>query len=358
MPLYSCAIVGTGAEDDPLRPPFSGEDRRIGWICLGPPGSSAGRGLLWLPTDTTDSRIRKIADLPGERPTNGIRNVLQNELGITLASPSTVSLATVIAEILRDHGRTDGTRWGILQPSKLRQQFEIHLGELGAIWTQAAVVGPSTQSFSETWPTNGDTISTGQDQAWTELTNSVEVSSGVLRPTSTAVTYARCDSSLDTSAQYHQFDFTLTDGVTLSNIAQPMVRFTDLNNHYRAVARRRSTTGHERVGAKRVASTTTTIVTGDTTDPGASGTIKVTIDGSTMTIDIGAYNSSGTDGTPELTAVLTGGVSLFSQGGVGQATADNHTIADVVAAGRTTRNTRAFPLGTEIGMGWVMPTQV
>jgi hypothetical protein len=28
------------------------------------------------------------------------------------------------------------------------------------------------------------------------------------------------------------------------------------------------------------------------------------------------------------------------------------------AAGRTTKNTRAFPLGTEIGMGWVMPTQV
>lgn len=107
MPIYSCALVGSGREDDPIRAPFLGDDPRIGWLNLAPPGSTTGRGLLYLPTATTDARIRKIADDPAERPSNQVRNAFQNELGITLQSLTTAGIAALMAEVLMDHGRED-----------------------------------------------------------------------------------------------------------------------------------------------------------------------------------------------------------------------------------------------------------
>jgi len=111
---------------------------------------------------------------------------------------------------------------------------------------------------------------------------------------------------------------------------------SDNSNWYRNLTiRRPSGLGHIRgQGAKRVAGADTTIVTGDTTDPGASGIIKVTIDGSTMTVDVGAFQASATDGSPALLTNFKGGILAQAQSGtVTDATLDANTIADVVAVG-------------------------
>lgn len=331
MPLYSCAIVGTGTDADPFRPPFQGAG--IGWICLGAPGTSSGRGLLYLPNATIDPRVRKIADDPTERVSKQVKTVWENELGITLAAPSTATWAECVAEILRDHGRLDGTRWGRLQPSKERSRYEIYLGALGAIWTAPAPPTPATQIYTESWPT--DQAITGtvtEDQSWTAISGSCEVSGGKFRPavTTLQVNDAICDSVLDTAMQSHTASFTMDDGVTNVNQLRAYVRCSDSNNIYFVNAVRRSTTGHQRSGSKRVASSNTVLVTDDATDPGASGTISVKIDGSTMTITVGSrVDATGTDASPQLLTNFKGGCMGISVTGLGAVTLDTHTIRDV-----------------------------
>lgn len=329
MPLYACAIVGSGAEGDPFRPPFDG-DPRIGWICLGAPGTDQGMGLLYLPEATIDPRLEQIGEVPGERPPLRVRRRLQNALGITLGSKSRSPLAGLIAETMLLHGRSDGRGWGTLRPSKVRQQFEIYLGALGAIWTARAPRAPNSQSYTETWPTNGG-ITSGQNLTWTNLVNVAEVSAGRVRNAAAASGFTfRCESLLDTSNQVHSADFTIVEGGAGNNQIQMLARLTDANNFYRTTCRRSSGVGYVRDGSKRIASSNTTIVTNSASDPGGSGAIAVQIDGSTMSITIGAYSNTGTDGTPQNLTEFRCGCDLFGQA-IGDCTLDNHTIADVVS---------------------------
>lgn len=330
MPLYLCDVVGTGTDADPLRPPT--DEPGSGWVCLAPPGSLMGKGILFLPTHAVSPRLVQLADLADELVSGPVRTRLQNALSLTLTQ---TRFAAILAELLTVHGRLDGTRWGLLRPSVARQRFEIWLGALGLIWSAPAPPTPATQTFTETWPTNGTTLSSGQDQVWTETTGDLEVAAGVLRAVATTlqINHARCESVLDTSNQRHEASFTLVDGSTVVNAVRPSVRCSDSNNEYRVDATRRSGgAGYIRRGEKRVASVNTTIVTNSASDPGASGTISVTIDGSTMSIVIGAYSNNGTDGTPELLTNLKGAVHVLAVSAVGDATLDTHTIADVAAA--------------------------
>jgi hypothetical protein len=338
MPIYTCDVVGSGMEGDPIRSPFSGEDSRIGWINLAPPQSALGRGILYLPEPSSDRRLTKLCELPHERLPAIVRRVLQNSLGITLHSWTRRSVASLIAEVMREHGepnvdRTQRRRWGTLLPSKARQRYEIYLGELGAIWTEYAPPRPATQTFTESWPTVSTTLSSGQDQPWTELLGDLEVVAGTkLQVASGTLGLARCDSSLDTSNQYHQASFTLADDAANNHIVTTNVRMSDNNNWYRTqVVRNSGGAGHFRVGEKRVAGVTTNIIANSASDPGASGVVRVTIDGSTMTIDVGSYNASGTDGTPQLLTNVKGGCFLQVQSGVlANASLAGHTIGDVV----------------------------
>lgn len=347
MPIYSCAVVGTGTEDDPIRPPFQGEG--TGWICLAPPGSAGGRGLLYLPVASLDPRIRKIADAPTERPTNQVRNTLQNELGITLQSPTATPISALIAEVMRDHGRTNGTRWGVLLPSKARQRFEIHLGALGVIWSAPAPPTPSTQNLTETWPSDG-AITSGQDLTWSVNAGGCEVSGGKFRADNTLlqINVGRCDTTLDTANQFHSAERTATDGGASGNQWRIYVRFADDENGYHVNGRRDNT--KRRSCFKRVLGTYTEFYE-DSTDPGASSTDSITVDGSTVSWNIGGASGSGTDGTPELTGNLKGGCMCLAVSGLGNVTLDNNNIKDVT---RTAKLTRATPLGVNIGMGWRM----
>lgn len=125
------------------------------------------------------------------------------------------------------------------------------------------------------------------------------------------------------------------------------------------------------VGANNEGGSTTNNLTTSSITPGANGFL---ICADTDWNQLGVFDSS-SDLTQD-TADYTGQISVCSGykttlSGVGVtgnlnaagSSAARHkwcqiTVREAAAAGRTTKNTRAFPLGMEIGMGWVMNNQV
>lgn len=336
--IYRTSIVGTGTEADPFRPPYDG-DSRIGWIDLGPSDrtagvSIAGVGLLYLPDEVVDARLTKIADTAAEASTGLTRTRLGNALGITLARGN--SVADVLAEVLMDHGRTDGTRWiGIRgAPSKARGGHEVWLGALGRIWFEPVPPTPSTQSFTETWPTTG-AITSGQDQTWTNISGTAVVAGGRLSCESLATLCSvLCSSALDTASQRHTANFEFAAANVDAHNCGVQVRKSDDSNFYDVIANRR-TSLHDRIGRKRVAGAFTVIIADDNNDPGSTGTIVCAMDGSTLSLQIGSYTNTGTDGSPQLTTNLNGGCRMFAGSVLTSGTLDGHTIEDIVAPAPT-----------------------
>jgi len=169
MPLYLTPILGDGSDANPFEP-VGFDQPGAGWVDLRPDATvNAGRGVLWLPTSNADIRLRQLADVVNEVLTGARRTFLANALSLTL---SATRFRDVLAELLVTHARTDGTRWRPLQFT-VEGMLEIWLGSLGRIFAQRSVAGGS--SFSETWPTAGTTITTGQDQPWNEDSGNVTV---------------------------------------------------------------------------------------------------------------------------------------------------------------------------------------
>ena len=334
--IYRTAIVGTGTELDPFRSPYAGVG--VGWIDLGPVPRTAGValsgvGLLYLPDAVVDARLTKIADTAVESSSTQTRNRLANALGINLTTNRTI--AGLMAEILMDHGRSDGTRWRGIRgaPSKARLAHEVWLGALGRIWSEPVAPTPSTEVFTETWPSDGTTFLTTQDQPWTVIEGTPEVSGGVVRKASGAGAIGiRCDSVLDTADQRHTATFACGLTAGTNNFFEPQVRWGDLNNRYYARGNRRSSggPGHDRSLGKVVGASFTDIIADDGVDPGASGTIMCEVDGASCRLIVGSLDTTGTDGSPELLTNFLGAIRIGGAATV--VTFDNHTIEDIVAS--------------------------
>lgn len=333
MPIYLCQSVGTGARKDRLRPPFT--EPGSGWISLVPPGATSGRGVLYLPTAQSDPRLTLLADTLDERPSVTRRRALGNALGITLEEARGTRLADALAELLMDRA-DDRVRWRGIRgwPSKARQAHEIWLGALGRVWSEAVPPSPATKTYTETWPTNSSTISSGQNQVWTEQGADVEVSGNVLRNVGSGeqTSRCRCESLLDTANQRHRATWTLADATVEANAVAVGVRWTDdINNYYLQFKASTVGTGG-RLTAKIVADVET-IFSEDTTDPGTSGTMELLVDGSTVTgkQDGAIILGPTTDGSPDLTSVRTGGCLILTELLNTSGTLDTHTIADIAS---------------------------
>lgn len=331
MPLYlTSAIVDQEADGPTIRSPYSG-DPRIGSLLIGPE-NVAGKALIWLPESVVDARLDKLADAVVERPTPATRNRLGNALGITLVNTQTI--AELFAQVLMDHGRDDGTRWRGIRgfPSKARGQWEIWLGELGVIWAQKAPPTPSTKRLTESWPTDGTTFTSGQDNAWAVITGAPEVSGGKLINPAGAdpANCVSCTDLLDTANQRHRAEYTMVDSSGVNPMAV-IVRGQGQtnNNHYRFQVQRR-TGAHQHLLRKRVASVNTDFYS-DTADPGGSGVVLIEVDGSTVRGSSANVNTTPqTDASPSLTLNRRG--ECFVQGDLaGDQTLDNHIIEDVTA---------------------------
>lgn len=329
MPIYRCPIIGDGSDHDAFRAPYLGDDPRIGYINLSVPNTPNGFGFLYLPADVADGRLEKLADSHDEALSTANRSRIGNAFGVTLQQ---VSMRDVIAELLMDHGRNDGTRWTGIRgfPSRRRSQYEVFLGGLGMIWSQKVAPRPSSQTLTETWPTDGTTIATGQDNAWNDDDGNAEISSGVA--TNNTINFAgyTCTDDLDTDDHRHYLEFQLNNGSVLIQI-RVGVRWTDRNNAY---AFWLSRNGNSQTSRKRVGGSNTQFAT-NSNDPGASGNAECEIDGATVTCRLGGSQIfQNTDGSPSFSGVLTCGFSIYRAAGSaqGEVTADNHTMADVVAA--------------------------
>lgn len=332
MPIYLCSTVGTGTKKDPIRPPFS--DVGSGWISLLPPGSTSGKGILYLPNAQVDARLIKIAEDPTETTSSNGRLILGNALGITFDTARGLRFADIMANALMDQGNRT-SRWGGIRgfPSKQRQCHEIWLGALGRIWDEVTAPSPSTKVFNETWPTNGTTISTGQNLPWTEEFGDLEVSGGVIRATAVAIeANARCDAALDTGNQRHLASFTLLTPSVEGSVTGVHVREVDQDNFYSLDMVHVAGGTFER-NLFKVIATVRTDLTSDATNPGSSGTQEVIADGSTVTGQMNGAIILGplTEGTPDLTSARNGGLYITNGDGTAtNATLDNHVIRDIL----------------------------
>lgn len=322
--IYRCPIVGTGRSDDPYRPPYQG--RGTSWICLGAPGTADGYGILELDQPVNDPRLAPLAESPDERTTIAGRDRIANSFGVSLRHRT---FRHVLGELLMDHGRHDGRGWkGIRRtPSKEYQAWQVWLSGK-AIWTMNAPPMHSSKHFTESWPTNGSTVSTGQNQPWTEF-GDVEVVSGALRAANAAggLEAARCDSALDTSNQRHMATFVIND-VDFCQ-ARVCVRFADEINQYSLSLARAGGTylreTHKFVGG------VVSVFASDTTDPGTGTTMEIVVDGANVTGKIAGTIVLGptTDGSPELLTTFTCGVMLGPEVDTANASLDDHVMADV-----------------------------
>lgn len=349
MPLYVAPLLGVGTDADPFRPPVV--QPGSGFIDLRADSTQPGRGLLYLPTPVSLPGLQRIADELDHIPEQAERAVLGARFGVV---PQALRANEVIAELLLDHGRNDGTRWKPLRPSKVRQQYEIFLGNSGRIWSKAQFVPPSTTSFTETWPTDSSTLSSGQDQPWTETDNNLSVSSGVLRPLtfSALINRARCDTVLDTDDHEHYATFICATRDSNQRRGDLQVRFDTASTTFYQAAARRDSDGDLRYLQKVVSGTITDLGT-NTTDPGTGVVLYCSADGSTITMKLGGTIIHEVTDTA-ITGHVRVGVALRQDTDAGAYVGfDNHTAADLVAAAGhpAGRRTGAARFGRPVEIG-------
>ena len=329
--VYLCDIVGTGTEANPFVPAGIPPEAVPGWIDLRPdPSVATGYGIVAMTAPVLDARLRLFAGSHGEGLAVTSRVMMGNRLGLTLTQAGGPSVADMLAELLVDHARVDGTRWRPLTTAADGAK-RIHLAGT-QVWSQTGPSVPNSQTYIETWPGgDGTTLTTaaGRNYNWTETENS-EVVSARVRPADTVLAAHRCvlDSILDTTNHYIEGDCAMTSRG--SNVVQTRLegRFGDANNNYHNNYRRDTTV--QRALAKRVASSNTTLGS-DTTDPGASFTSRLTCNGSTITM-----RHAGVDLFSVTDTSLSGQTQCaffqLTSNTVGDATMGQVTIADVVSA--------------------------
>ena len=337
MPIYLADVSGGGSDANPFRC-VGNDEPGAGWIDLG------GRGILWRPSSLTDPRVTKLADAIGDVIPLSLRTRIGNALSVTATKTRAPDL---LAELL---GSLAGGRW---QPLRAEQAgvYRIWLGTAaggGPILESPSLVGgvpvfwiaaltglrreprlmsrrtwlalvalaaslgilPRSAfagSVTETWPTNGTNIATGQDNPWTETLNDLQVVSNKLEPVTTAARCAaRCNTGVGT--ENHKTTATITIATLDSGTRNAAVscRFAAAADTYYALQCDRITIGNERDLLKRVAGAFTALAT-DAVDVGASATVwTVQANGSTI---------QATQGSDTLGPVTDTAIAGNTQGG-------------------------------------------
>lgn len=182
-------------------------------------------------------------------------------------------------------------------------------------------------SFTESWPTDSTTLSTGQDQPWTEVLNDLEVFGGELRGVSgNTEKRARCETVLSGADHYCQAQV-ITTAASTSRSNRVDVRFdaaADTSYSYRV----RGSSGGESI-EKCVTGTFTVLASGARVN--ALETIYLEASGSTLTSKYAGSLALSTTDTS-----ITGGVRIGCGGngaGAVQWRLDSIVAADLAVAG-------------------------
>ncbi len=188
---------------------------------------------------------------------------------------------------------------------------------------------PPTTTLTESWPTNSTTISSGQDNPWTEVLLDVEVASGQIRCASAGATiaHARCDTALSSSDNYAEIVVASPSTNTARNLG-PICRYDgSADTGYAA----RQFGAAADPGIYRISK----IVTGTATDLGSgttqtrAGTKRITANGSTISADHAGSNVESLSDSAIATG-LRGG--LVVQGTNAAFFGDTWVAADLAAA--------------------------
>ena len=186
-------------------------------------------------------------------------------------------------------------------------------------------------TFLESWPTNQDSIATGQDQPWTEDSGTnLEISSGALRAASTSPTpgVAVCDTALSSSSHSHEATASMGDNSNLVGVSSRMTTGGSVgnpNNCYGGEAFREAP-GFFRRSVEWNAGVRT-IKANDSTDPGTSFTMSITSrSDDSHDVVVGGFTDTFSDSTHSNLLV---GCYLSTENTVGNATLDNHRATDL-----------------------------
>lgn len=250
--------------------------------------------LLW-------DQLTQGSDPSGDTPTSPLMPTVRGALELHLAGHSVVKrerfkwgehphtakvrdvlhrdYRRIVAEVARGRGRKDhdrrvldfwaeqyrldGDAWKELVPQELRKG---HKGRL-----------PHETTLTESWPTNGTTISSGQDNVWTETSGDLEVRGGRLGEVGeNNYAEARLEADLSSADHYSQCAvYDLTGGLDEARVS---TRFdSGARTHY----------GYTREDAariliKRVAGTPTTLTSAAASLPSDGTLIKNDASGSTI----------------------------------------------------------------------------
>lgn len=183
-------------------------------------------------------------------------------------------------------------------------------------------------TFTETWPTNSTTISTGQDQPWTETANDVQVSSNKLQPvTDASVARARCGTQLSTDDHSHEASY---EALGTANVYQCLAGVRNDGSTddlgYGVWVRRFS--GSDSQLVKREPPTAHSVLSEINVDPGATGTVQCQANGSSISgIAGGNTHTPVTDTTH--TGQLNVWLGFYNNNTKSDTTLDNHTAADL-----------------------------
>ncbi len=139
---------------------------------------------------------------------------------------------------------------------------------------------PHETVWTETWPTDSTTISSGQDQPWTEVTSDQAVSGGKINSGGTARSSARCNTALSSSDNYCQAVCSVTS-VTTTRIGGPCCRYSgSAETSYSALQAGGASNQGVLRPYKTVAGAMTALGTGTTQDQAA--TKKIQANGTTL----------------------------------------------------------------------------
>lgn len=189
-------------------------------------------------------------------------------------------------------------------------------------------------TFTETWPTNSSTISTGQDQPWNEDSGDAQVASNRLTAVDTGVLVGRCTTDLSSDDHKHTATGNIIEAAATRLVTLGVRKIDSTTNTMYVVDVYRRTSGGGVYGRRigKIVSGTFTELDGDSTDVGDGDfTAWAQADGSAITGQVQATGYSATD--TAITGNLQIGYRLLvgSGGSAGDVALDDHTAADIVS---------------------------
>lgn len=135
---YLTTYVGKGLINNPYRP-FGADQPNWSSIDLRPPGEAEGPCLLYLPTRDDKLGMDVLGGDAKENTSLAAKVAIERAVGVAVLGNT---VAEIVAELLIEHGRDDGTKWKLIQPDA--EGYKIYLGDL--LWSAPAIKGGSVSS--------------------------------------------------------------------------------------------------------------------------------------------------------------------------------------------------------------------